>query len=227
MKIENARTLVTGASRGIGRAVALALAADGARVVGCARDAAKLDSLREESGGKVAVIAADLATAGEGERVAAHAIEELGGLDLLVNNAGVINEPGKVAEIPMAEWRRVLEVNVFGLLETLRVALPELEKSRGAAVNLSSYWGRHGASSFGPYCASKFAVEGISQAAAADHPNVTVVALGPGMVDTEMLGVAMLGGDTSSSPSPADAARRFVAFARALDASKSGVPCDL
>ena len=226
MKIENAKTLITGASRGIGRALALTLAERGAQVLGCARDSKRLAQLEKDSQGRVAVITADLARPEEASRVVEAAASGLGGLDLVVNNAGIINQPGPVAEIPIEEWRTVMDVNVIGLVAVLRAALPHLEQSSGCAVNLSSYWGRHGAARFGPYCASKFAVEGLSQSAAEESQRATIVALSPGIVDTDMLNIAF-DGDTAGNASPEDCAERFVSFLVDLDRRSNGKPCEL
>lgn len=226
MNIENARTLITGASRGIGRALALALAEAGAQVVGCARDSARLAQLEKDSQGKLAVVTADLSRCEEASRVVETAASGLGGLDLVVNNAGLINKPGPVAEVPDEEWRRVMDVNVLGLVAVLRAALPHLEQSAGYAVNLSSYWGRHGAARFGPYCASKFAVEGLSQSAAEESQRATIVALSPGIVDTDMLSIAF-DGNTAGNASPEDCAQRFVSFLNGLDRRMNGQPCEL
>ncbi len=228
VKIGGAACLVTGASRGIGRALALALAARGARVLGVARDAARLASLEREwtvvrgcGAGLLRTLAADLARPGEPERCVAAAVEAFGGLDLLVNNAAVLNAPAPLVEADLAEWRRVLETNVLALVATLRAALPHLEGRAGAALNVSSTWGRHGAARFAPYCASKFAVEGLSQSVSRDVARATVAAVNPGVVATDMLR-ATFGGDFAGATSPADCAEGFVRLIEGLDRSHNG-----
>jgi NADP-dependent 3-hydroxy acid dehydrogenase YdfG len=183
--LEGRRVLVTGASSGIGAAVARAAADAGARVALLARRQDVLEELAAELDG-VAVVAdvTDLAAVTE---AADRAAAELGGLDAVVTAAGLVR-PGGIRDADPEDWRTMLEVNVLGTLHTVRAALPHLEASEHAhVVTLSSMTGRRLATAeLGVYAASKAGVhalsEGLRQELSGDGIRVTVVA--PGLVDT-------------------------------------------
>jgi NADP-dependent 3-hydroxy acid dehydrogenase YdfG len=195
--LDGAVALVTGASSGIGEATGLALARQGAAVALAARRTERLDALAETirgEGGVALVVGADIAD----ERQAAEAIErtvaELGRLDTLVNNAGVMLL-GPAAEAPLEEWRRMVSVNLLGLLYSSQAALPHLlraadDGSRGVAdlINISSVAGRVARSGNAVYSATKHAVgafsEALRQEVAERHVRVSVVE--PGAVATEL-----------------------------------------
>ncbi|MEV4452094.1 MULTISPECIES: SDR family NAD(P)-dependent oxidoreductase [Streptomyces] len=171
--------IVTGGASGIGLATAETLAARGARVV-------VLDRAPEQMPGHLRALTADL---GNGESVAhamSLAIEELGGLDVLVNNAG-IGSQGSVEDNSDDEWHHVLEVNVLGVVRTSRAALPYLRRSRNAAiVNTCSIAATVGLPQRALYSASKGAVLSLTLAMAADHihEGIRVNCVNPGTVDT-------------------------------------------
>ena len=179
--------IVTGAGRGIGRAVAADLASAGARVVLVARTRRDLD-------GALAVIGESRATAVTGdvtdEATAATAVaraQEWGGrLDAVVNNAG-IGWSGAVHEMPVAEWRRLIDVNVTGVFLFTRAALPSmLARGRGHIVNIASGAGRAGMAGSAAYSASKFAVIGLTEAVGLEvrGTGVKVSVVEPGAVQT-------------------------------------------
>jgi NAD(P)-dependent dehydrogenase (short-subunit alcohol dehydrogenase family) len=154
--------------------------------------------------------------------------ERTGPVDLLVNNAAVIHEPARLWEVPLAEWRRLLEINVVGTVAVLRRYLPSMNaRGRGVVLNVSSTWGRSTAPLQAPYCATKFAVEGLSRSLASEvAPGVVVMAVNPGVVATDMLATAF-GGDPSAGTSPEDCARSFLRMLRAVDASWNGRSVDV
>jgi NAD(P)-dependent dehydrogenase (short-subunit alcohol dehydrogenase family) len=184
--------LVTGAGTGIGRAIALRLARDGWAVavndIEPARAAAVVDEVRA-AGARGAVVAADVGDREAARRMVEDAMEALGAVDLLVNNAGVCRL-GAVAEFPEADWRETFRVNVDGVFFCCQAVLPHMvARGGGSIVNIASWSGKAGAAYFGPYCASKFAVIGLTQSLAkevAPH-GVRVNAVCPGIVEgTEM-----------------------------------------
>ena len=183
--------LVTGASSGIGRATALRFAGAGADLVLAARRQGRLEEVAAEVRGRgvrALAVGCDVTVGEDVERLLAATDREFGGLDVLVNNAGLINGPGPVAELPLDEWRRVFEVNVFGLMRVTRAALPLLRRRAGAAiVNVSSVLGYRGLPLLGGYGASKAAVNALSESLrtelAAEHIFVAVVS--PGLTETE------------------------------------------
>ncbi|HKO37979.1 MAG TPA: SDR family NAD(P)-dependent oxidoreductase [Solirubrobacterales bacterium] len=191
--------LVTGASSGIGQATARALAAQGASVALVARRGDRLERLGGEiadEGGTALPIEADVSERGQAEAAVARAAEELGRLDVVVNNAGVMLL-GPIADAPVEEWERMVEVNLLGLMYTARAALPHLlEAAEGGArrvadlVNVSSVAGRIARKGSGVYNATKFGVgafsEGLRQEVTGRHVRVSLVE--PGAVATELQG---------------------------------------
>ncbi|HEX7280048.1 MAG TPA: SDR family NAD(P)-dependent oxidoreductase [Solirubrobacterales bacterium] len=191
--------LVTGASSGIGQATARALAARGATVALVARRADRLESLGGEiadAGGAALPIEADVSEREQAEAAVARAVEELGRLDVLVNNAGVMLL-GPIADAPVEEWEQMVEVNLLGLMYTARAALPHLleaaqQDPRRVAdlINISSVAGRIARKGSGVYNATKFGVgafsEGLRQEVTRRHVRVSLVE--PGAVATELQG---------------------------------------
>ncbi|WP_349369145.1 SDR family NAD(P)-dependent oxidoreductase [Salinarimonas sp.] len=186
---EPRRVVITGVSEGLGLALARAFAARGAVVAGCATDAARLRAVADALGPGHLVHVASVTDEDAMARFAEEACRE-GAPDLVVANAGVINPRRPVWEIETAQWRRVLDVNVLGVAITARAFLPAMiAAGSGLFVATSSGWGRSADWGLGPYCASKFAVEGIVDTLRHDLPEgVRAVALDPGGgINTRML----------------------------------------
>lgn len=185
------RWVITGASDGIGRALALEVASRGARTVLAARSVPGLESLVREIHGRhgVEAIAAptDVTDLAQCERLAAVARERLGGIDVLVANAGV-SMHGRFEDAQPEVFRRLMDVNFFGAVDCIRAALPELKHSRGSIVAVSSVAGLRGYPLRSGYSASKFALHGLCEALrvelAADGVNVLIVS--PGFIDTDI-----------------------------------------
>jgi 2-keto-3-deoxy-L-fuconate dehydrogenase len=190
------RVLVTGGASGIGRAVAQELAARGAAVAVLDRDATGADGI---------AVQADVTDDRAVERAVGEAVDRLGGLDVLVNNAG-IGAIGTVEDNDLDEWRRVLDVNVLGLVRVTRAALPALRaSSRAAIVNTCSIAATAGLPLRAAYSASKGAVLSLTLAMAADHLNdgIRVNCVNPGTVDTPWVGRLL---DQADDPAAARAA---------------------
>jgi 2-keto-3-deoxy-L-fuconate dehydrogenase len=178
-EFEGLVALVTGGASGIGAAVAARLQADGARV-------AVLDLHAEDAAEGQLGVACDVADDASVRAAVARVVEELGGLDVVVNNAG-IGAAGTVADNPDEEWHRVLDVNVLGLVRVTRAALPHLRASSAAAVvNTCSIAATAGLPQRALYSASKGAVLALTRAMAADHlaEGVRVNCVNPGTADT-------------------------------------------
>jgi NAD(P)-dependent dehydrogenase (short-subunit alcohol dehydrogenase family) len=186
------RALVTGGGRGLGREMALHLAAAGAAVAVVARSAAELDETAaavERSGGRVLPLVADVTDAAAVDRAVDAAERALGPLDLLVNNAGHGGDPGPVWELDPEAWWRTQEVNVRGTFLGTRAALARMvPRRRGRVINVSSRAGNVGIPYASAYVTSKTAVTRLTEIAAADaRPHgVCVFAIEPGTVRTEM-----------------------------------------
>jgi short-subunit dehydrogenase len=183
------RILITGASQGIGRALALEAARRGARVLAAARSEELLAELAREaraSGFPLETVCADVTVPGDRRKMADEALRLYGGLDVLINNAG-IGATGHFADASPDRLRAIMEVNFFGLTETTRVCLPLLRQgTTPALLNISSIAGRRGIPARGDYSASKFAVQGFSEALRAEvaKDGIDVLLVNPGLTQT-------------------------------------------
>ncbi|MFF2523051.1 SDR family NAD(P)-dependent oxidoreductase [Streptomyces liangshanensis] len=196
--------LVTGAGSGLGRAVALAFAAEGASVVAAGRTAPALDEtvalIGKEAGTAVAVTA-DVTRSQDVEALVARTVEHFGGLDVAVNNAGIFRGGTPAADLPEEDWRALLDVNVTGVLFSLQaeVARMRLQPTGGAIVNIAANLGAHRrVPGLAGYIATKAAVSALTRAAALDHiaegirinavspgPSATPMSLRPGETDAD------------------------------------------
>ena len=181
--------LITGCSSGFGQRLALAAAQRGDRVIATARNAKTIEKMAEPFGDRMITMPLDVTDAAAAKVVVAKAVETFGGFDVLVNNAGYALF-GAIEEGTPEEYRPMFEVNVFGLIETTRAALPVLRRSGGTIVNMSSGAGIAGSGGGGYYNAAKFAVEGISEALASElEPfGIRVLVVEPGPFRTDFLG---------------------------------------
>ncbi|MFC7199169.1 SDR family NAD(P)-dependent oxidoreductase [Halospeciosus flavus] len=187
------RVLVTGASRGIGRATATHLAAEGADAVAInyhesADAASDTAAAVEERGAETVTLQADVGDSGQAADLVTQAVDAFGGLDAVVNNAGVVS-PARATDIDDVQWQSVLGVNLDGAFYVTRAALPHLEKSAGDVVFLSSIGGTAGTVD-ASYAASKAGIHGLTRALAREYgeDGVQVNAVAPGPVDTELNG---------------------------------------
>lgn len=219
--------LITGSTRGIGRALAEMLVREGARVCVNGRKADAVASLGA-LGPQVVGRAGDVGADADAAALVDEAYRAFGDLDVLVNNAAVLSPRATVVETPPDTWAEVLRVNVVGTANMIRHVLPRMEKrGRGVIVNLSSGWGRSAAGWVAPYCASKFAVEALTQSVAEEsRAGVIVFALNPGVIATDMLATAF-DEDVSSYPAPRDLDRRWRNLFSQVQSSWHGTSRDL
>jgi NADP-dependent 3-hydroxy acid dehydrogenase YdfG len=192
-ELEGKVAVVTGASSGIGEATALALARAGAAVALGARRQDRIDALADRirgEGGNAVAIAVDVSDEAQAKAFVAGAREQLGGLDVLVNNAGVMLL-GPVDGAEVDEWRRMIDVNVLGLLYCTHAALtPMREGGGGHVINLSSVAGRNARAGAAVYNLTKFGVTAFSEALRQEvlYSNIRVTCVEPGFVETELQG---------------------------------------
>lgn len=212
MRLSGKRVLLTGASRGIGAALAEALLGEGCRLTLVATEA------------KGAVRACDVGDPAQVEALR----RETGPVDLLVNNAAVVHAPAPLVDIPLEEWERLFRVNVFGMVALCRAYVPAMnERGSGLVANLSSGWGRVAERLQAPYCATKFAVEALSRSLAEEVARgVAVLAVNPGVVATDMLGTCFPD-DASSYTPPAVCAAAFVRMLRDAGPAWNGRSVDV
>jgi short-subunit dehydrogenase len=188
-ELNGKRIILTGASGGIGRAVAASLAKAGARLVLASRNADALNHLAatlKASGGEVVVVPTDITKPDERARLVTTAVEKFGGFDVLLNNAGIASW-GHFATSTPEIMRQVMEVNFFAPIELTRVAMPHLIKgNQPAVVNITSMCGRRGMPAWPEYSASKFALVGMSEAWHGEFVRfgVDVITIVPGMTDS-------------------------------------------
>ncbi len=193
------RFLVTGASSGIGRALALELARQGAQLALAGRDATRLDeavAAAVAAGGAAIPLRADLAESGAPEAMVEQALAALGGLDGLVNNAG-FGVTAEIGALPPADFERLFAVNVFAVVAATRTALPALRESRGLVVNVGSVVGRRGLPAIGAYCMTKAAIGSFSEALRAEEARhgVHVLQVEPGLTATRFAENRVIHGD--------------------------------
>jgi len=181
--------LITGCSSGFGQGLALAAARRGDRVIATARDVNAIEQMAEPFGGRMLALPLDVTDPAAIRTAVAQAVETFGGFDVVVNNAGYALF-GAIEEGTPEEYRPMFDVNVFGLIEITRAALPVLRRSGGTIVNMSSGAGIEGRGGGGYYHAAKFAVEGISEALAGELKpfGIRVLIVEPGPFRTEFLG---------------------------------------
>ena len=189
MKKASRNIVITGISRGCGRALAEYYLSLGHRVAGCARSQEIVDQLLAEHGPLHHFATVDVS---EDEAVrlwACDVLAHFGAPDLLVNNAAVISGNAPLWDIPVHEFDAVIDVNIKGTAHVLRHFLPAMiHRGSGVVVNFSSGWGRSTSPDVSAYCASKWAIEGMTQALAQELPHgLAAVALNPGIINTEML----------------------------------------
>jgi NAD(P)-dependent dehydrogenase (short-subunit alcohol dehydrogenase family) len=221
-----AKTIVlTGVSRGCGRALAEEFIRLGHVVLGCGRSEAHITELQKQFPPSHRFAVVDVA---DDTQVAAWAAEILvarGAPDLLINNAGVINRNAPLWEIPAQEFSQVIDINLKGTANVIRQFVPAMiQRGRGVIVNFSSGWGRSTDAEVAPYCATKWGVEGLTQSFAQElPPGLAAVALSPGIINTDMLR-SCFAGSAESYPSPAEWAKVAAPFILKIGPADNGQP---
>jgi NAD(P)-dependent dehydrogenase (short-subunit alcohol dehydrogenase family) len=192
------KILITGVTRGLGRALAEWYIANGHTVIGCGRSAEILN-LRFAHPAPHDFTALDVVEENKVALWSEHVLARHGAPDLLINNAALMNNPAPLWRVPAAEFNRLIDVNIKGVANVIRHFVPAMvARESGVIVNLSSGWGRSTSPEVAPYCASKYAMEGLTLALARELPKgMAAVPLNPGVIDTDMLRQCWAGGASS------------------------------
>ncbi len=217
--------VLTGVSRGLGRALAVEFIRRGHTVLGCARHADALRALARQHGPPHDFAAVDVADDAAVRAWAERLLPRHGPPDLLLNNAALIHRNAPLWQVPAAEFDRVVDVNLKGVANVIRHFVPAMiARGRGVIVNFSSGWGRSTDAEVAPYCATKWAIEGLTRALAQELPaGLAAVPLNPGIIDTDMLR-SCFGAAAAGYPDPATWARRAAPFLLALGPGDNGRP---
>ena len=195
--------LITGVTRGLGRAMVEGFIRQGHTVLGCGRSAKAIKALRALHDKPHEFYPVDVSSDEEVKSWASIILTSHGPPDMVINNAGLINANARLWEIGAREFSEVVDTNIKGVANVLRHFAPEMVKRKsGVIINFSSGWGRSAEAEVAPYCATKWAVEGMTLALAEELPSgMAAVALSPGIVNTDMLR-SCFGASASSYPDP-------------------------
>ncbi|MEZ5323744.1 MAG: SDR family oxidoreductase [Verrucomicrobiales bacterium] len=214
---------ITGCTRGLGRAMAERFAADGWTVAGCGRTEEAIGQMRAAMPEPHVFATCDVSDLESVANFGAEVRATVGTPDLLLNNAAIINANAPLWEVTEDEFARVIDINIKGVHAVIRQFLPSmLQRGSGVIVNFSSGWGRSTSPEVAPYCATKWAIEGLTQALSQELPRgLAAVALNPGIIDTEMLR-SCFGSGAGAYSSAVDWARTAVPFLQKLSAKDNG-----
>lgn len=228
MKLQDKVALVTGGSRGIGRAVAAAYAREGAAVVMTARDRGSLEAAADEirkAGGRVVPLLADVADRHQVRNLSEEIQRRFGRVHVLVNNASLLGPRVPIQEYPEEEWEAVIAVNLTGPFFVVKSCLPLMAAAgEGSIINVSSGVGRIGKPCWGAYAASKFGLEGLTQVLAAELAplHIRVNAVNPGGTRTAMRAAAYPEEDPLTLPTPEQITPVFIYLASDESRNRTG-----
>ena len=219
------KIVITGVTRGLGRALAGEFIGAGHTVIGCGRDGNAIFDLRMAHAAPHDFSVVDIALDNKVSVWAARVLENESPPDLLINNAGLMNRLSPLWEQDDREFTKLVDANIRGVQNVIRHFVPVMvAKKKGVIVNFSSGWGRGTDAGVAPYCATKWAIEGMTRALAQELPGgMAAVPLNPGVIDTEMLRSAF--GDAAGGyPSARKWAKRAVPFLLGIGSKDNGKP---
>lgn len=207
--------VITGVSRGLGYMLAEKYAEAGYAVAGCSRSGKGPAELK-------LCESVDISDFTSVESFSKKVKAELGAVDLLLNNAALMNHPSNLWDVDENDFKKLIDTNVTGTFNMIKAFFPDMKSNgEGVIVNFSSGWGRATSPHVAPYCASKYAVEGLSMAMSKEVPDgIGVVSLNPGFIDTSM--VKGVFGDSSGAESPEKWVNRAASFILNISPSDNG-----
>ncbi len=217
--------VITGVSRGLGRAMAEGFAQRGHTVLGCARSTEAIATLRQTLGSPHDFEAVDVANEAQVEAWANRLLATYRPPDLLINNAAIVNNLAPLWEVPSEDFSTLIDINIKGVANVIRHFVPAMiAQQRGMIVNLSSGWGRSTSPNVASYCASKWAVEGMTRSLAQELPSgMAAIPLSPGIVHTEMLEICY-GDDAANFTALKDWTVKAIPFLLGLKPEQNGQP---
>lgn len=215
--------VITGVTRGLGRALAEWYIGHGHTVSGCGRSGMEIFELRSTHPEPHNFDAVDVTETVKVGMWAERILGAQGAPDILINNAALVNQPAPLWKVPAQEFAKLIDVNIKGVANVIRAFVPAMvEAKRGVIVNLSSGWGRSTSPEVAPYCASKWAIEGLTKALAQELPEgMAAVPLNPGIINTAMLQICF-GTGAAGYPKAAEWAQRAAPFILQLGPKDNG-----
>ncbi len=215
--------VITGVTRGLGRALAEWYIGHGHTVSGCGRSGMEIFELRSTHPEPHNFDAVDVTETVKVGMWAERILGAQGAPDILINNAALVNRPAPLWKVPAPEFSKLIDVNIKGVANVIRAFVPAMvEAKRGVIVNLSSGWGRSTSPEVAPYCASKWAIEGLTKALAQELPEgMAAVPLNPGVINTDMLQICF-GTSAAGYPKAAEWAQRAAPFILTLGPKDNG-----
>jgi NAD(P)-dependent dehydrogenase (short-subunit alcohol dehydrogenase family) len=216
------KIVITGVTRGIGRAMTDELIRLGHTVAGCGRNGRQIEELRNLYGPESFDVV-DVRNDDEVRDWAWRVTDRFGAADMVINNAALANDPAPLWRVPRNQFDAIVDVNIKGAVNVIRHFVPPMLEGRsGVIVNVSSGWGRSVDAEVAPYCATKFAIEGLTKALAMELPEgMAAVPWSPGIIETDMLH-QVFGEGAAQSPSPSAWARKAVPALLSLGAKDNG-----
>jgi len=215
--------VITGVSRGLGRAMADEFVRLGHTVAGCGRSSDKIKGLQQQYPKPHDFAVVNVADDDDVRGWAQQVLRSHGAPNLILNNAAIINKNAPLWKVPPDEFSDVIDINIKGVTNVIRHFVPAMiERAGGVIVNFSSGWGRSTDAEVAPYCATKWAIEGLTQSLAQELPSgMAAVPLNPGIINTEML-QSCFGGSASVYPSADEWAKKAVPFLLKLGPKDNG-----
>ncbi|QLE59609.1 SDR family oxidoreductase [Nostoc sp. TCL26-01] len=217
--------LITGVSKGLGYAMTERFIQQGHTVIGCARSSNTIEKIRQKFSAPNDFTAVDVANEQQVETWAEHVLNKYEPPDIVINNAAIINYPAPLWEIPSAEFSQLIDVNIKGVVNIIRHFVPAMvKKRRGIIVNFGSGWGRSTSAHVAPYCASKWAIEGLTRSLAQELPaGMAAIPLNPGIIHTDMLSISF--GEEAVNYTPvSEWVLNAVPFILGLKPTDNGIP---
>lgn len=217
------KILITGVTRGLGRALAEWYIKHGHTVIGCGRNGTEIFDLRFTYTEPHSFDVVDVTEPVRVDIWAERVTGVHGNPDILINNAALMNEPAPLWKVPPQEFSKLIDVNIKGVANVIRAFVPGMVKAgSGVIVNISSGWGRSVSAGTAPYCASKFAIEGLTKALAQDLPvGLAAVPLNPGIINTDLLRKCWPV-EATGYPTPAQWAEKAAPFILTLGTQHNG-----